>query len=128
MYKNINQHNTEVVNTYKINKHLNLKKTYYTINGNIVIHKQNTINTNDNRNVTKHNKPFNVTVNNYYTKKINNTSNINNASTKHNHNNYEHNVIKKVVNDNIKHINNFYNDTFNFGKIETFHYRNKQIS
>ena len=32
-----------VVNTYKINKHLNLKKTYYNINGNILIHKINTI-------------------------------------------------------------------------------------
>ena len=37
--KNINQHNTEVVNTYKVNKHLNLKKTCYNINDNIVIHK-----------------------------------------------------------------------------------------
>jgi len=118
VYKNINQHNTEVVNTYKINKHLNLKKTYYNINDNIVIHKNNTINTNDNRNVTKHNKLFNITDSHYYTKKINNTSNIANNITKHNHNNYEHNVIKKVVSKHIKHINNFYNDTFNFRKIE----------
>ena len=34
VYKNINQHNTEVVDTYKINKHLNLKKTSYNINDN----------------------------------------------------------------------------------------------
>ena len=63
-----------------------------------MIHKNNTINTNDNRNVTKHNKLFNITDSHYYTKKINNTSNIANNITKHNHNNYEHNVIKKVVN------------------------------
>ena len=119
VYKNINQHNTEVVNTYKINKHLNLKKTYYNINDNIVIHKNNTINTNDNRNVTKHNKLFNITDSHYYTKKINNTSNIANNITKHNHNNYEHNVIKKVVSKHIKHINNFYNETFNVRKVET---------
>ena len=65
-----------------------------------------------------------------------NTSNITNNITRHNHNNYEHNVIKKVH----KHINNnnnydteinyyskksinkgyhnSYHDTFNFGKIE----------
>ena len=119
MYKNINQHNTEVVNTYKINKHLNLKKAYYNINDTIVIPKNETINTNDNRNVTKHNKLFNITDSHYYTKKINNTSNIANNITKHNHNNYEHNVIKKVVSKHIKHINNFYNETFNVRKVET---------
>ena len=144
VYKNINQHNTEFVNTYKINKHLNLKKTYYNINDNIVIHKNNTINTNDNRNVTKHNKLFNITDNSYHTKKINNTSNITNNITKHNHNNYEHNVIKKVTNHlhnknnyhnhnnyehnvikkvtkhlhNKKNYYNFYNDTFNVRKVE----------
>ena len=48
---------------------------------------------------------------------MNNTSNITNNVTKHNHNNYEHNVIKKV-NKHMKHIDNFYNDTFNFRKIE----------
>ena len=65
--------------------------------------------------------------NNYYTKKIEHTSNITNNFTKHNHNNYEHNVIK-TVNKHIKHINNLYNDTFNFRKPKTFHYHNKQIS
>ena len=40
IYKNINQNTTEVVNTYKINKHLKLKKTYYDINDNVVIHKK----------------------------------------------------------------------------------------
>ena len=70
-------------------------------------------------------------------KRIFNTSNITNNITRHNHNNYEHNVIKKVH----KHINsihnydtdvsyynkkslnkkqyyNFYHDNFNFRKIE----------
>ena len=64
MYKNINQNTTEVVNTYKVNKRLNLKETYDNINGNVVVHKNNTIYTNDNRIVTKHNKLFNVTGNN----------------------------------------------------------------
>ena len=79
----------------------------------------------------------NITDNNYYTKKINSTSNTTNSITRHNHNNYEHNVIKKV-HKHIKHINNFdtdinyynkktlnknqyynfYNDNFNFRKIE----------
>ena len=68
---------------------------------------------------------------------MNNTSNTTNNITRHNHNNYEHNVIKKV-HKHIKHINNddteinyyskkslnkknyynFYNDNFNFRKLE----------
>ena len=67
MYKTIGQNTTEVVNTYRNNKHLKLKKTYYNISGNVVVHKNDTIHTNGNRNVTKHNKPFNATDNNYYT-------------------------------------------------------------
>ena len=38
--------------------------------------------------------------------RINNTSNITNNITRHNHNNYEHNVIQKV-NKRIKHISNY---------------------
>ena len=75
--------------------------------------------------------------NNYHTKKNFNTSNTTNNITRHNHNNYEHNVIQKV-HKLIKHINNydteinyynkkslnkkqyynFYHDNFNFRKIE----------
>ena len=82
--------------------------------------------------MTKNNSLYNVTDNNYYTKKINNTSKITNNITRHNHN-YEHNVIK-TVHKHIKHINNydteivyyskkslhkkqyynFYHDNFNF--------------
>ena len=60
------------------------------------INKHNTINTDDTYNITKNNNLFNITDNNYYTKKHFNTSNIANNITRHNHNNYEHNVIKKV--------------------------------
>ena len=79
---------------------------------------------------------FNITDNNLYTQNKFNTSNITNKITRHNHNNYEHNVIKKV-NKHINHINNydteinyytkksldknnycnFYNDNNNFRKI-----------
>ena len=82
-----------------------------------MIHKINTIYASGNRNVTKHSKLFNVTDNNYYTKGMNNTRNITNNITKHNHNNYEHNVLTKV-NKPIKHNNNLYSDTFNFRKTE----------
>ena len=78
-----------------------------------------------------------TTDNQYFTKRINNTSNITNDIRRHDHSNYEHNVIKKV-NNHIKHINNydteinyyskesvnskkycnFYNDTFDLIKIE----------
>ena len=49
----------------------------------------NTIYTNDNRNVTNTNKPFDVTGDNYYTENIEHTNNTTSTITKHNHNNYE---------------------------------------
>ena len=70
------------------------------------IDKHNTINTNDTYNITKNNSLYKVTDNNYYTKKNFNTSNITNNITRHSHNNYEHNVIKKV-HKHLKHINNY---------------------
>ena len=88
-------------------------------------------------NKTKNNSLYNVTDNNYDTKKNFNTSNTTNNITRHNHNNYEHNVIKQVHKQ-VKHISNYdtevnnycrkplnkrqyYNfdhDSFNFRKIE----------
>ena len=87
--------------------------------------------------ISKTNNLLNVTDNNYYTKKNINTSNTANNITRHNHNNYEHNVIKNVQK-HIKHVNsygiemnyyskkslskqnyyNFYNDNFNSRKLE----------
>ena len=90
-------------NNCKINKTHNVNKTYYDSNNDVFINKHNIINTNDTYNVTKNYSLYNVTVNNYYTKKNFNTSKITNNVTRHNHNNYEHNVIKKV-NKHIKHI------------------------
>ena len=78
-----------------------------------------------------------ITGNQYFTKKIHNTSNNTNNITRHNHNNYEHNATKKV-HKHTKHINdydtkinyynkkphnkkqyyNFYHGYFNFEKIE----------
>ena len=136
IYKHINQYSTDINNNYKINKVSNVKKTYYNFTNDVLINKHNTINTDDTYNIIKNNNIFNLTDNNYYTKKNFNTSNISNNITRHNHNNYEHNVIKKV-HKHIKHINNydteinyynkksvnkkqyynFYNDTFNFRKI-----------
>ena len=83
-------------NNYKINKTHNVKKTYYNSNNDVFIHKHNTINTNDTYNVAKNSSLYNVTDNNYYTKNNFATSNITNNITRHNHNNYEHNVIKHV--------------------------------
>ena len=80
---------------------------------------------------------YNVTDINYYTERNFNTSNVTNNITRHNHNNYEHNVIKKV-HKHVKDINNydteinyfnkkslnkkqyynFYHGNFNFRKIE----------
>ena len=137
IYKHINQYPTDVFNSYKINKTHNVKKTYYNSNNGVFINKHNTINAYDTYNITINNSLFNITDNNYYTEKNFNTSNITNNITRHNHNNYEHNAIKKV-HKHIKHINNydteikyynkkshnkkqyynFYHANFNFRKIE----------
>ena len=101
------------------------------------INKHNTINTNGTYNITKNNSLYGVTDNNYYSKRDFNTSNITNNITRHNHNNYEHNVIKQVHKHiknirsydteityynkkslNKKQYHNFYHDSFNFRKIE----------
>ena len=70
---------------------------------NDVVIKLNTISTNATYNISKTNNLLNKTCNKYYTKKNINTCNITNNITRHNHNNYEHNVIKKV-HTHIKHI------------------------
>ena len=125
-----------MLNNYKINKTHNVKKTYYNSNNDVFINKHNTINTNDTYNITKKNSLYNVTENNYYTEKNFSTSNITNHITRHNHNNYEHNVIKHVhkhkkdISNYDAEINcykknslnkgqyyNFYHDIFNFRKI-----------
>ena len=136
-HKHINQYSIDVFNNYKINKKHNVKKTYYNFTNDVAINEHNTINANGTYNLIKIIDLLNITDNNYYTKKNFNTSNITNNITRHNHNNYEHNVIKKV-NQHVKHINNydteindynkkslskrnyrnFYNDNFNFRKIE----------
>ena len=83
------------------------------------------------------NKLVDFNDNNYFTKKMEHTSNITDNITRHNHNNYAHNVIQKV-NKHIKEFHNydteinyynkisfnkknhyyFYNDIFNFRKNE----------
>ena len=93
-------------NKYKVNNTHNVKKTYYDSNNGVFINKHNTINTNDTYNITNNNNLYNVTDKKYYTETNFNTSNITNNITRHNHNNYEHNVIKKVYK-HITHISNY---------------------
>ena len=83
-------------NSYKVNKTHNVKKTYYNFNNDVVTNKHNAININDTYNVNKTNNLLNITDNDYFTTKIEHKNNITNNITRHNHNNYEHNVIKKV--------------------------------
>ena len=90
--KATNQYTTDVVNNFKINKVSNLKKAYYKFIDNAVIYKHNTIYTNDNTNVIKMNKLVHFNDNHYFTKKIEHTNTTINNITRHNHNNYEHNV------------------------------------
>ena len=73
----------------------NAKKTHSKFTNDVVINKHTTINTNDTYNVSNINKLVNFNDNNYFTKKIEHNNNITNNITRHNHNNYEHNVIKK---------------------------------
>ena len=124
-------------NNYKVTNTHNVKKTYYNFTNDVVINKHNTINTNDTYNISKTNNLLNITDNQYFTKKIEHKHNTTNSITRHNHNNYEHNVIKRI-NKHINHMNNygtgvnyysnkalnnnnyynFYNGNFNFRKIE----------
>ena len=135
--KHINNHSNDVTNNYKINKTNSVNKTYYNFYDDITLNKTSNTYSNGTYNIIKTNNTFNTTDNQYFTKKVNDTRNITNNITRHNHNNYEHNVIKKV-HKHIKHINNydteinyynkkslnkkqyynFYHDNFNFRKIE----------
>ena len=85
-------------------------------------------------------------LNNGFTKKIEHTNNITNNTTRHNHNNYENNTIKKVHR-HIQHISNYfteinyyckkslnnhnyynlYNDNLNATKIGNIVFHNKHI-
>ena len=96
--KHINNYGNDVTNNYKVHKVSHVKKTYYNFTNDVVINKHNTINTYDAYNITKNNNLFNTTDNDYYTKKNFNTSNITNNITRHSHNNYEHNAIKRYIN------------------------------
>ena len=78
---------------------------YYKLIDDVVINKHNTIYTNDNTNVTKIHKLVNCNDNTYFAEEIKHTNTITNIITIHNHNNYEHNVIKQV-NKHITHMNN----------------------
>ena len=69
IYKHINQYSTDVFKNYKIHKTHNVKKTYYNSQHDVFINKHNTINTNDTYNITKKNSLYNVTDNQYFTKK-----------------------------------------------------------
>ena len=74
-----------------------MKKNYNFIDD-VVINKHNTLYATYTYTITKNNNLTNITDNNYYTKKINNTNNTTNNNTRHNHNNYEHNEIKRYIN------------------------------
>ena len=73
------------------------------------------MNTNDTYNVTKINKLVDVNYNHYFTQKIEHTNEIATNITRHNHNNYEHNVIKKV-HTHINHINNYDTEINHYSK------------
>ena len=62
-----------------------------------VVNKHNTLYTNDNINVTIINQLVMFSDSNHFTTKIYHRSNIANNITRHNHNNYEHNVIQQVI-------------------------------
>ena len=106
MYKYINQYSTDVTDNYNSSKINNANKTYYNFNDNITLNKASNTYSNDTCNKIKTNNTFNTTGNKYCTKKIHNTSSITNDTTRHNHNNYEHNVIKRISKQ-IKHIDNY---------------------
>ena len=104
--KHINNFSNDVTNGYNINKIQNLREPYYNSNDEITLNKTSNNYPNDTYNLIKTNDTFNTADNHYFTKKIHNTSNITNNITRHNHNNYEHNVIQ-YVHKHTKHITNY---------------------
>ena len=136
-YKRINNYSNDVTNNSNVNKITGVKKAYYHFNDDIALNKTNNNYPDGTYDITKINNLVNFSDNNYFTKKMEHTNNITNNITRHNHNNYEHNVIKKVHNQ-VTHSNNydteinhyskeslnkkgyfnFFNDSFNFRKIE----------
>ena len=134
--KHINNYSNDVTNNYKINEISNVKQAYYNFNGDITLNKASNQYSNGTYNIIKTNNTFDTTDSQYFSKKIEHESITNNV-TRHSRNNYEHNAINKV-HKHIKHINNydtginyhskkslnkknyynFYNDKFNFRKIE----------
>ena len=145
-YKHVNQYSADVFDNYKINEAHDVKKAHYNFSNGVAINKHNTLSTNDTYNISKTNNTFNTTDNQYFTKKIEHKHNITNNITRHNHKNYEHNVIKKV-HKHIQHINNydtevnyyskkslnmmkcynFYNDNFYIRTIENISIPQQQI-
>ena len=91
--KHVNDHSNDVTNSHKVNK-INNVKTYCNFNDDITLNKTGNKYSNGTCNIIKTKNTFNTTDNQYFAKKINDTSNLINNITRHNHNNYEHNVIK----------------------------------
>ena len=68
---------------------------YYNFHEYIILNETSNNYSNGTYNITDTSNSFNIIDNQYFTKKINNASNITNNIIRHNRNNYEHNVIKK---------------------------------
>ena len=103
--KHINNQDNDVTNNYQINKISNVRKTSYNFNDDVTLNKTSNKCSNDTYNLITTNNTFDTAAGQYFTKEINTTSHITNDITRHNHNNCEHNVIKKVSKP-IKHISN----------------------
>ena len=84
-------------NNYIINKTRNVKNKCYSFTNGVVINRHNIINTGDNYSLTKIHKLVNFSDNSYFTQEIEHKTNITNNITRHNHNNYEHNAIKRYI-------------------------------
>ena len=79
--KHISNYSNGVTNGYKTNNINNVRETCYNFIGDIVLNKTSNTYTGGTYNVTKNNNLFNATGNQYFTKKINNTSNTTNNVT-----------------------------------------------
>ena len=91
--KHINNYSNDVTDNYKIVKTNNIRTTFYSFNEAITLNKTSNTRSNGTYIIIQTNNTFNTTDIQYFTQKINNTSNITNNITRHKHNNYEHNMI-----------------------------------
>ena len=89
----INNYSNDITNSYRMHK-INNVRTRIIISTVTLLETEQVITTPMIHTIYPRITIYNITDNQYFTKKLNNTSNTTNNITRHNHNNYDNNVLK----------------------------------